>query len=146
MTYLKTVSLASVLILSLSGCAVAKATGKVAALPVKGVYHTGKYVGKGVVGGTKMVGKGAWGGTKMAGKGVYYTGKGVYKTGETAVHITNGALDTTSRILTVTTQVVDLSGKVVTLSKEIPAAELDATISAAKASARVLSILIDRKA
>lgn len=119
--------------MGVSGCSVAKATGKVAAMPVKGAYTAGKYAAKGT-----------WGATKMAGKGVYYTGKGAYKTGETVVNVTNGALDTTAKVLTVTTQVVDLSGKVVTLTKDIQAVELDAHIKAAKASKEVLSIFVDR--
>ena len=53
----------------LSGCAVAKTTGKVAALPFKATYET-----------TKFVGKSAYKTTEFAGKSVVATGKGVYKT------------------------------------------------------------------
>lgn len=132
MSKLKLLATAIVSATFLQACAVAKTTGKVAALPVKGAYYTGKYAAKGT-----------WGATKMAGKGVYYTGKGVVEVGKTTVHITNAALDTTSKVLTVTTQVVDLSGKVITLSKVIPRAEMEAHIAAAKASGKVLSIVID---
>jgi len=59
--------------MALSGCQVAKTTGKVAALPFKAVYKTGEFAGKTVY----KTGE-------LAGKSVYYTGKGVYKTGEFA--------------------------------------------------------------
>ncbi len=127
-----------------TGCAVAKATGKVAALPVKGVYYTGKYTAKGIAGTAKFAGESVIGTGKLAGKTIYYTGKGAYRTGETVVNVTNGALDTTSKVLLVTTQAVDLGGKVVTLSKEIKASELEATIGAAEASSNILEIFIDR--
>lgn len=117
---------------SLTGCMVAKATGKVAALPVKGIYYTGKYAGKGAIGTTKI-----------AGKGVYYTGKGIYETGKTTVRITNAVLETTANVLVVTTHVIDLSGKVVTMSKLISRAEMETYIAAAKASGRVISIMVD---
>jgi len=58
--------LAMVSIVGLSGCQVAKATGKVAALPFKAVYKTGELAGKGV-----------YETGKFAGKSVYYTGKGI---------------------------------------------------------------------
>jgi len=143
MRIVQTLIIASLIAPSLASCAVAKATGKVAALPVKGAYYTGKYAGKGAVGTAKLAGKGAVGTAKIAGKGVYYTGKGIIETGKTTVKITNAALDTTSKLLTVTTQVVDLSGKVVTLTKVISRLEMQGQIAAAKASGRVLSIVID---
>ncbi|WP_017931832.1 hypothetical protein [Robiginitomaculum antarcticum] len=124
--------LTALILPALTGCGVAKATGKVAALPVKGVYYTGKYAGKGVIGTSKL-----------AGKGVYYTGKGIYETGKTTVRVTNAVLETTANVLIVTTLVVDVSGKLVTLSKLISRAEMEAHIAAAKASGRVISILID---
>ena len=117
---------------SLSGCAVAKATGKIAALPVKGVYNTAKYAGKGAIGTTNL-----------AAKSIMWTGKGFVKTGETIVHVTNGALTTTANVLTVTSQVIDVSGKIITVSTDIPAYQLKSTIAAAKASAQVISILVD---
>ncbi len=132
MRLVQTLIIASLIAPAVTGCAVAKATGKVAALPVKGVYYTGKYAGKGAIGTAKI-----------AGKGVYYTGKGIIETGKTTVRITNAALDTTSKILTVTTQVVDLSGKIVTLTKVISRAEMEGHIAAAKASGRVVSIVVD---
>lgn len=143
MRFVQTLIIASLFAPSLTGCAVAKATGKVAAMPVKGVYYTGQYAGKGAIGTAKLAGKGAFGTAKLAGKGVYYTGKGIIETGKTTVRITNAALDTTSKFLTVTTQVVDLTGKVVTLSKVITRAEMEGHIAAAKASGRVLEIVID---
>ena len=132
MRIVQTLMIAALIAPSLASCAVAKATGKVAALPVKGVYYTGKYAGKGAIGTAKI-----------AGKGIYYTGKGLVETGKTTVRITNAALDTTSKVLRVTTQVVDLSGKVVTLTKLIQRAEMQSQIAAAKASGRVISIVID---
>lgn len=131
------IALSAMIGLLSSGCIVAKTTGKAVTLPVKGVYYTGKYAAKGVIGTAKIAGDTVIGTGKVA-------GKGVYKTGETVVNVTNGALDTSSKVLRVTTQVVDLSGKVVTLTKEIPASELDATIAAAKSSANVIEIFIDR--
>jgi len=116
----------------LSGCAVAKTTGKVAAFPVKAVYKTTKLAGKGVVGTTKAVGKGAWA-----------TGKGVYYIGSVPVKVTDKALDTTSKVLTVTTQALDASGKVVTVSKQIQAAELNSELAAIKGASGVLSVVVD---
>lgn len=107
--------------LLLAGCAAAKTAGKVATLPVKGVYQAGKYTGKAVI----------------------WTGKGFVKTGATAVNVTNAALDTTSRLLTVTSQVIDVSGQIVTVSEQISRAELDATLAAARQSSDVISVLVD---
>lgn len=134
----------------LGGCAVAKVTGKAAALPFKAVYKTGEYAGKGVYytgKGAYAVGKGA--GTVVyktgmfAGKGAYYTGKGVYTVGMVPIKVTNAALDTSAKVLTVTTQVVDLSGKVVTVSRNIQRSEVDAYVGQAKGAANIVGILID---
>ncbi len=145
----------------LGGCAVAKTTGKVAALPFKAAYKTGEIAGKGVY----YTGKGAYKTGEYAAKGLYYTGKGagtvVYKTGmftgkgvyytgkgavavaKVPIRVTNAALDTTAKFLTVTTQVVDLSGKVVSLSRTVPRAEVDGYISQAKNAANVVGIVVD---
>ncbi len=116
----------------LNACAVAKTTGKIAALPVKGVYYTGKGAGTAVI----KTGE-------LASKGVYYTGKGAYHTAKVPVNITNAALDTSIKVLTVTTQVVDLSGKVVTVSRTMQRSEVDGYVAQAKGAANVLSVLVD---
>ena len=134
----------------LSGCAVAKGAGKVATLPVKAVYHTGKTAGKGVYytgKGAYLLGKGT--GTVVyktgmfAGKGVYYTGKGAVTVAKVPVRVTNAALDTSIKVLTVTTQVVDLSGKVVSVSRQVQRSEVDAYVNQAKNAANVVGILVD---
>lgn len=135
----------------LSGCAVAKTTGKVAAAPFKVAGKTAEVAGKTVY----YTGKGTYKTAEMAGKGVYYTGKGAYKTtefagrtlyhvGRTPVVITNEALDTASRVLRVTEQVMDVSGKAYTLSRDIPRSELDAYLSAVKKAKNVADVLIER--
>ena len=117
----------------LTGCmTVAKTTGKAVTLPVKGVYHGTKAVGKGVVGTTKFVGK-----------SVYATGKGVYYVGTVPVKITDKALDTSAKVLTVTTKAVDLTGKVVTTTREIEAARLDMELAGLRSAKNVLEVVID---
>lgn len=105
----------------LSGCAVAKTTGKVAALPFKGAYYA-----------VKGTGKAAWA-----------TGKGIYYVGTVPVKITDKALDTTAKVLQVTTQAVDATGKVVTVSRQIQSAELNAELAAIKGASGVLSVMVD---
>lgn len=105
----------------LSGCTAAKTVGKVATLPVKGVYQAGK----------------------LTGKAVMWTGKGFVKSGETVINVTNAALDTTSRLLNVTSQVISVSGQVVTVTEQISRAELEATLEAARQSTDVISVLVD---
>ncbi len=127
----------------LSGCAVAKTTGKVVAAPVKVAAKTTELAGKGIY----YTGKGAAIGTyktgEFIGKGAYYTGKGVYNTAKVPVTILNGALDTTQKILTVTTQAVDLTGKVVTVTRQVQRSEIDSYVSQAQAAGNVLSVVID---
>ena len=114
--------------LGLSSCGV----HKVVTVPVKGVYHTTKFVGKTAVGGTKLVGKGLWA-----------TGKGVYYVGSVPVKITDAALDTTAKVLTITTQAVDLTGSVVTTSRNINAARLDAELAGLKTAKNIMSVFVD---
>lgn len=117
----------------LSGCmTVAKGTAKAVTLPVKGVYHGTKFVGKSVVGTTKF-----------AGKTVYNTGKGIYYVGMVPVKITDKALDMTSKVLTVTTQAVDLTGKVVTTTHTIGRAELDSELAKLRTAKNVISVVVD---
>jgi len=150
MRFLKLTLLVGFSGLTLSGCQVAKTTGKVAALPFKAVYKTGEFAGKTVY----KTGE-------LAGKSVYYTGKGVYKTGEFAgktalaagkgiyyvgtvpVKITDKALDTTSKVLTVTTQAMDVGGKVVTTARTIQATELEAELAALKGASNILNVVVD---
>ena len=127
----------------LGGCAVAKTTGKVAALPFKAVYKTGELAGKGVYYTGKGVGTVVYKTGMFAGKGVYYTGKGTVAVAKVPVKVTNAALDTTAKALTVTTQVVDLSGKVVSVSRTLQRGEVDAYVSQARGAANVLSVLVD---
>lgn len=153
MHFFKLTLLAGFSAMALSGCQVAKTTGKVAALPFKAVYKTGEFAGKTVY----KTGE-------LAGKSVYYTGKGVYKTGEFAgktavkagkgiyyvgtvpVKITDKALDTTAKVLTITTQAVDVSGKVVTTARTIQAAELNAELAALKGATNILKVVVDAMA
>lgn len=130
---IKTVALCAFITLFLSGCVVAKTTGKVAALPVKAAYGTTKFAGKAVYGTGKAVGK-----------GVIATGKGIYYIGSVPVKITDKALDTTVKVLKVTTQVVDLSGKVVTVSRDIQASQLDAELQALRGVKGLLSVFVDK--
>ena len=150
MHFLKLTFLVGLSAIALSGCQVAKTTGKVAALPFKAVYKTGEFAGKTVY----KTGE-------LAGKSVYYTGKGVYKTGEFAgktvvaagkgvyyvgtvpVKITDKALDTTAKVLTITTQAVDVSGKVITTARTIQSAELEAELAAVKGATNILSVIVD---
>ncbi len=134
---------AALLAVLLSGCAVAKATGKVATLPFKAVYKTGEYATKGVYHTGKAVGTGVYHTGMFAGKGVYYTGKGAVEVIKVPIKVTNAALDTSAKVLTVTTQVVDLSGKVVTVSRTLQRSEVDGYVTQAKGAANVVGILID---
>ena len=150
MHFFKFTVLAGFSAMALSGCQIAKTTGKVAALPFKAVYKTGEFAGKTVY----KTGE-------LAGKSVYYTGKGVYKTGEFAgkttvkaakgiyyvgtvpVKITDKALDTSAKVLSVTTQALDVGGKVVTTARTIQSAELEAELAAIKGATNILSVVVD---
>jgi len=127
----------------LGGCAVAKTTGKVAALPFKAAYKTSELGAKGVYYTGKGAGTVVYTTGMFAGKGAYYTGKGAYAVAKVPVHVTNAALDTSIKVLTVTTQVVDLSGKVVTVSRTMQRSEVDAYVNQAQGAANVVSILVD---
>lgn len=131
---IKLIALAYVatLTLGLSGCGVAKATGKVASMPFKAAYKT-----------TEFAGKGVYGTGKFAAKSVYKTGQGVYYVGRVPVQITDQALDTTTKVLTVTTQVVDLSGKVMTLQRQIHTSELEAELAGIRGAANVVRVFVD---
>ena len=134
----------------LSGCAVAKTTGKVAALPFKATYETTKFVGKSAYKTTEFAGKsviatgkGVYKTTEAVGKGVYNTGKGIYYIGTVPVKITDKALDTGSKVLTLTTQMIDATGKAVSVTRQIQAARLDFELSAIKSATNVLSVVVD---
>lgn len=127
----------------LTGCGVAKTTGKVAALPFKAVYKTGEFATKGVYGTTKLAGKSVYKTGEFTGKTLYNTGKGVYYVGTVPVKITDKALDTTTKALTVTTKMVDLSGKVVEVSRKIQATELEAELAGIRGAANVLEVMVD---
>jgi len=136
--------------LALSGCGVAKTTGKVAAAPFKatyaigkGVVNTGEAVGGAAIDTGEFVGGAAIDTTKFAGKSVYAAGKGVYFVGSVPVKITDAALDTTERVLRITSQVVDLSGKTVTVVKDIQAVQLNSELAKLKTAKNVLSVLVD---
>ena len=134
----------------LSGCAVAKTTGKVAALPFKATYETTKFVGKSAYKTTEFAGKsviatgkGVYKTTEAVGKGVYNTGKGIYYIGTVPVKITDKALDTGSKVLTLTTQKLDATGKAVSVTRQIQAAKLDMELSAIKSATNILSVVVD---
>lgn len=129
---IQTLACVASLSLLLSGCGIAKTTGKVASLPFKAAYKT-----------TEFAGKGVYGTGKFAAKSVYKTGQGVYYVGRVPVQITDKALDTTTKVLTVTTQVVDLSGKVMTLQRQIHASELEAELAGIRGAANVVRVLVD---
>ena len=144
----------AVSMVGLSGCAVVKTTGKVAALPFKGVYKTGELVGKGVVGTGKLAGKSVYYTGKYTGKGIYETGKfagksvaavgkGVYFMGTVPVKITDKALDTTAKVLTLTTQAADATGKVMEVTRTIQAAELNAELAALKGASGLINVIVD---
>ena len=154
MHILKLALITSLGAVTLSGCQVAKTTGKVAALPFKGVYKTtefagktvyktGELAGKSVYYTGKYAGKGVIGTGKMAGKAVIGTGKGIYYIGTVPVKITDKALDTTAKVLTVTTQALDVSGKVITTARTIQSTELEAELAAIKGVSNVLSVVVD---
>ncbi|WP_371395969.1 hypothetical protein [Fretibacter rubidus] len=140
--------------LSVSGCGVAKTTGKVAALPFKAVYKTGEFAGKSVYHTGRLAGKGAYKTGEYTGKGIYHTGKfagesviatgkGVYYVGTVPVKVTDKALDTSAKVLSVTTQAVDLTGKVVTVSRRINASQLDSELAALEGATNVLGVVVD---
>lgn len=140
---LKTLALLASGAMLLSGCGVAKTTGKVAAFPVKTVYKTAKFTGKTVYGTGKAVGKGVYGTGKAVGKGVAATGKGIYYIGSVPVKITDKALDTTSKVLTITTKAADATGKVASVTRKIQATELEAELAAIKGATGILSVVVD---
>jgi len=138
----------------LSGCGVAKTTGKVAALPFKAVYKTGEFAGKSVFHTGRLAGKGVYKTGEYTGKGIYHTGKfagesiiatgkGVYYVGSVPVKVTDKALDTSARVLAITTQAVDLSGKVITVTRRIQAAELETELAALEGATNVLGVVVD---
>ena len=128
---------------SLSGCMVAKATGQVAALPVKAVYKTTEFAGKSVYYTGKFAGQGVYETGKAVGNTVVGVGKGVYYMGTVPVKITDKALDTTSKVLTVTTQAADATGKIVSTSRQIQSAKLDAELGALQGMSNLLSVVVD---
>lgn len=147
-------AIGAVSMMALSGCTVVKTTGKVAALPFKGVYKTGELVGKGVIGTGKFAGKGVYNTGKYTGKGIYETGKfagksvaavgkGVYYMGTVPVKITDQALDTTAKVLTLTTQATDATGKVLEIKRTIQATELNAELAALKGVSGLLGVVVD---
>jgi hypothetical protein len=161
MRFLKISLIAGISALTLSGCQVAKTTGKVAALPFKAVYKTGEFAGKTVYKTGELAGKTVYKTGELAGKSVYYTGKGIYKTGEFAgktaiqagkgiyyigtvpVKITDKALDTTAKVLTVTTQAMDVTGNVLTTARTIQSVELEAELAALKGAKGILNVVVD---
>lgn len=140
--------------LAVSGCGVAKTTGKVAALPFKAVYKTGEFAGKSVYHTGRLAGKGIYKTGEYTGKGIYHTGKfagesiiatgkGVYYVGTVPVKVTDKALDTSAKVLSLTTQAVDLTGKVVTVSRRISASQLDTELAALEGATNVLGVVVD---
>jgi len=154
MRFLKLTLLAGFSAMALTGCQVAKVTGKVAALPFKGAYKTGEFAGKTVYKTGELAGKSVYYTGKYTGKGIYETGKfagktavnagkGMYYIGTVPVKITDKALDTTAKALTVTTQAIDVGGKVVTTARTIQSAELEAELAAIKGATNILNVIVD---
>lgn len=154
MRFFKLTLIAGVCAFALSGCQIAKKSGKVAAFPFKTVYKTGEFAGKTVFKTGELAGKSVYYTGKYTGKGIYETGKfagksavgvgkGVYYIGSVPVKITDKALDTTAKVLTVTTQAVDVSGKVVTTARTIQSTELEAELAAIKGVSNILNVIVD---
>lgn len=133
----------AVLATSLSGCLVAKTTGKVAALPFQAAGKTAEIGGKTVYGTGKLAGQAVYGTGKFVGKSTLATGRGVYYVGSIPVKITDQALDTTAQVLTITTQAIDLSGQVYVTSRRINSYELDRELASLRGASNVLSVLVD---
>ncbi|MGB0906580.1 MAG: hypothetical protein ACPGVT_03720 [Maricaulaceae bacterium] len=135
----------------LNGCMAAKMTTAAVTLPVKAVYKTGKFAGKGVYYTGKAIGKGTIKTSKFAANDVYpvgkaagkNVGKGIYYVGKIPVQITDKALDTSAKILSITTQTVDLAGKTVVLSREIQASKLDSELGKLKTAKNIISVFVD---
>jgi len=140
---LRTIIMTSISASCLSGCAVVKTTGQVAALPFKATYETTKFVGKSAYKTTEFVGKGAYKTTEFVGKSVIATGKGIYYVGTVPVKITDKALDTSTQVLTMTTKALDATGKAVSLTRQIKAAQLDAELAAVQGATNILSVIVD---
>jgi hypothetical protein len=130
---------AAVAAIMLSGCGVAKTTGKVAAAPFKAAYKTGELAGKGVY----YTGKGVYKAGEFTGKAAYQTGKTVYYVGRVPVQFADGVLDRTAKVLSITTQVVDLTGKIGTYTYQIQAAKLDSELSKIKTAKNVMKVFVD---
>lgn len=154
MRFSKLTLIAGLCAVILSGCQVAKTTGKVAALPFKAVYKTGEFAGKTVYKTGELAGKSVYYTGKYTGQGVYETGKfagksavsvgkGVYYIGTVPVKITDKALDTSAKVLTVTTQALDVGGKVVTTARTIQSSELEAELAAIKGASNILNVIVD---
>jgi len=142
-TLYKAVIMTAISTAMLSGCAVVKTSGQVAALPFKAAYKTTEFVGKSAYKTTEFAAKGAYKTTGFAGKSIWATGKGIYYVGTVPVKITDKALDTTSKALTVTTQTLDATGKAVSVTRQIKAAQLDAELAAVKGATNILSVIVD---
>jgi len=117
----RTLAITAFLSVTVSGCAVVKTTGTVAALPFKAAYKT----------------------TEFAAKSVWATGKGIYYVGSIPVKITDKALDTSAQVLTLTTKSLDAAGSAVSVTRQIKAAQLDAELAAVKGATNVLSVVVD---
>lgn len=109
--------------LVVSGCAAARTTAKVAAMPVKATYYAGK-------------------GVYLTGKGVYKVGEGIYKVGSIPVKITSAALNTTSDVLVMTLMVVNTAGTITEITKDIQTLQLNAELQALRGAKNILEILI----
>ncbi len=136
-------SVIALLALALSGCLVAKTTGKVAALPFQAVGKTAEIGGKTVYGTGKLAGQAVYGTGKLTGKSTIATGQGVYYVGSIPVKITDQALDATAKVLTITIQAVDLSGQVYVTSRRIHSYELDRELSTLRGASNILGVLVD---
>lgn len=154
MRFYKLALIAGVCAFTLSGCQIAKKTGKVASLPFQAAYKTGEFTGKTVYKTGELAGKSVYYTGKYTGKGVYETGKfagksaigvgkGVYYVGTVPVKITDKALDTSAKVLTVTTQALDVGGRVVTTARTIQSSELEAELAAIRGVSNILNVVVD---
>ncbi|MCR9271378.1 MAG: hypothetical protein ACX94B_13340 [Henriciella sp.] len=82
-------------------------------------------------------------GAKIAGKTVYYSGKGVYQVGKLTVNVADGVLDGTERLLRLTILTADATGSVVQTTRIINATALEAELAALERTEGVIEVFVE---
>lgn len=82
-------------------------------------------------------------GAKIAGKTVYYSGKGVYQVGKLTVNVADGVLDGTERFLRLTILTADATGSVVQTTRIINATALEAELAALERTEGVIEVFVE---